>query len=285
MASKVSRLCYISEIFPLVRYALATPDNIEASCMPTTRMNESPEAATFVEEVEISGHIIDSLILPKVLDCITAGGGSFRIKNISIGQDRADPSFAAIDVSASTDETLQQILAQIADHGAVATASHDCQLVEADLDGAFPEGFYSTTNQRTEIRRDGHWHPVADQEMDCGITLDSKTSLARCIPMSDVQRGMPILVGHLGTRVFPHERTQQDHAFGFMNSAVSTEKPKGVVIRQIAKQLFDNRRGKGKTLLVGGPAIVHTGSGNLVSELLRDGYIGKLFAKFMVLVW
>ena len=96
--------------------------------------------------------------------------------------------------------------------------------------------------------------------------------------MSEVQRGMPIVVGHMGTRVFPQERPQQDHAFGFMNSAVSTEKPKGVVIRQIAKQLFDNRQGEGKTLLVGGPAIVHTGSGELVSQLLRDGYVDKLFA-------
>jgi len=241
------------------------------------------DPSTPVEEVEVCGHIIDSLLLPKVLDCITAAGGSFRIKNISIGQDRTDPSFAAIEVRAPTDATLQQILAQIADHGAVPTANHDCQLVEADLDGAFPEGFYSTTNQRTEIRQGDRWLPVADQEMDCGITLNPQTSQARCIPMSDIQCGMPIIVGHMGTRVFPHERTQQDHAFGFMNSAVSTEKPKGVVIRKIAKQLFDNRHGKGrhgkgKALLVGGPAIVHTGSGNLVSELLRDGYINKLFA-------
>ncbi|NOY28954.1 MAG: TIGR00300 family protein [Planctomycetes bacterium] len=247
-----------------------------------------PAEFEVVEEVEVRGHIIDSLLLPKVLDCITTAGGSFRIKNINIGQGRADPSFAAIEVRAATDDALQQILAQIADHGAVPTANHDCQLVEADLDGAFPEGFYSTTNQRTEIRLEDHWLPVANQEMDCGITVntknaDLKNSQARCLPMSDVERGMPIVVGHLGTRVFPHERTQEDHAFGFMNSAVSTEKPKGVVIRQIAKQLFDNRHGKGrhgkgKALLVGGPAIVHTGSGNLVSELLRDGYINRLFA-------
>ena len=63
-----------------------------------------------------------------------------------------------------------------------------------------------------------------------------------------------------------------------MNSAVSTEKPKGVVIREIARQLFENRAGQGKTLLVGGPAIIHTGSGHLIAELIRDGYLHKLFA-------
>ena len=31
-------------------------------------------------------------------------------------------------------------------------------------------------------------------------------------------------------------------------------------------------------MLVGGPAIVHTGSGSLICELLREGYVHKLFA-------
>ena len=231
-----------------------------------------------VEEIEVRGHIIDSLILPKVLDQITTLGGRFRIKHISIGQERSDPSFALVEVHASSEDALQAILAQVADHGAVPTAGSDCQLVPADIAGAFPEGFYSTTNQETEVRIEGKWHPVADQEMDCGITVDTKTGTARCIAMIDVQVGMPIVVGHAGVRVFPLERPEQEHAFAFMNSSVSTEKPKGVVIRQIAQLLFENRSGPGKSLLVGGPAIVHTGSGELVSELIRGGYIHKLFA-------
>ena len=120
------------------------------------------------------------------------------------------------------------------------------------MDGAFPEGFYATTNQTTQIRIGGKWIPVDKQEMDCGITVERETSKARCVPMSDIASGSTVVVGHMGVRVFPHERTQQDHAFAFMNSSVSTEKPKGAVIRQIAKELFDNRQGEGKTLLVGG---------------------------------
>jgi lysine-ketoglutarate reductase/saccharopine dehydrogenase-like protein (TIGR00300 family) len=243
--------------------------------------NESPNANAVypsVEEVEVRGHIIDSLILPKVLDTITAAGGSFRIKNVTIGHDRKDPSYAAIEVQAANDEALQEILAQIADHGATPTAGGDCRLDDADVDGAFPEGFYSTTNQRTEVRWQDKWLPVADQEMDCGLTLDPSAATVRCVPMSEVVRGMPIVVGHMGVRVFPLERLAQDHSFAFMNSAVSTEKPKGVIIRQIARQLFDNRQGPGKSLLVGGPAIVHTGSGALICDLLRGGYVHKLFA-------
>src|SRR5690606_31034986 len=104
-------------------------------------------------------------ILPKVLDFITTAGGSFVIKNISIGQNRDDPSFALIEVHARNDEHLAEVLAQIADHGAVSTAASDCELVPAELDGVFPEGFYSSTNQRTEIRVAGKWLPVAEQEM------------------------------------------------------------------------------------------------------------------------
>jgi lysine-ketoglutarate reductase/saccharopine dehydrogenase-like protein (TIGR00300 family) len=146
------------------------------------------------------------------------------------------------------------------------------------MQGAFPEGFYSTTNQRTEVRLGGHWLPVADQEMDCGLVVDEAAGACRCVPMSDVECGMAVVVGHVGVRVFPLERQDQGHAFAFMNSAVSTEKPKGVVIREIARQLAANRRGPGRTLLVGGPAIVHTGSGPLVCELIRGGYIHKLLA-------
>jgi lysine-ketoglutarate reductase/saccharopine dehydrogenase-like protein (TIGR00300 family) len=248
--------------------------------MKESRSPPADSSADFpsMEDVEVRGHIIDSLILPKVLDGITAAGGKFQIKDIAIGQNRTDPSFARIEVRAANDAALQTIIALIADHGAVPVHGGDARLVEADLDGAFPEGFYSTTNQRTEVRIAGHWLPVAEQEMDCGIVVDIQSAICRCIPMTDVTRGMQIVVGYVGVRIFPLERQDQGHAFAFMNSAVSTEKPKGVVIREIARQLFENRRGPGKTLLVGGPAIVHTGSGPLVCQLINDGYIHKLFA-------
>jgi hypothetical protein len=44
------------------------------------------------ETIELRGHIIDSLILPKVLDEIIARKASFKIGEISIGEQRADQS-------------------------------------------------------------------------------------------------------------------------------------------------------------------------------------------------
>jgi lysine-ketoglutarate reductase/saccharopine dehydrogenase-like protein (TIGR00300 family) len=232
----------------------------------------------FVERVELTGHIIDSLLLPKVLDHITAAGGRFQIEQITVGQAQRDPSFAVIAVHAPSAERLQQILADIADHGAVPVDSQDARLMAADIAGAFPEGFYSTTNQRTEVRLAGSWIDVQDQEMDCGVLVDAAAKTARCAAMTDVKIGEKYVVGHAGVRVRPEERQAKSHGFEFMNSPVSTEKPKGVAIRQIAHELLRTRREGGKALLVGGPAIVHTGSVDHVSRLLRGGYIHRLFA-------
>src|SRR5207253_4060882 len=109
-------------------------------------------ASGFVEEVEIHGHIIDSLILPKVLDEILTHGGSYELKDIRVGQRQADPSHVRIEVRAPTTAILHEILDTIHDHGAVPVSPQDCTVVAADMDGAFPDGFYSTTNYRTQIR-------------------------------------------------------------------------------------------------------------------------------------
>ena len=230
------------------------------------------------ERVEVAGHIIDSLILPKILDIITAGGGAFKIERITIGQARKDPSYALLEVIAPSEERLQQLLAVIADHGAVAVSQADCRLVAADMDGAFPEGFYSSTNQRTEVRLNGEWIEVQLQEMDMGVVVDLAAQTATCRAMTEVKQGELYVVGHAGTRVHPPERQEQKHGFEFMNSAVSTEKPKGVAIRQVATEMVQTKQRGGKTLLVGGPAIVHTGSDEHVCELIRRGYINRLFA-------
>jgi lysine-ketoglutarate reductase/saccharopine dehydrogenase-like protein (TIGR00300 family) len=238
----------------------------------------SPGIPVFVEDVEVKGHIIDSLILPKILDVITAAGGSFEIKEITIGHARSDPSYARVQVQAGSEALLREILDDISDHGAVPVVDRDCRLVEADIPGAFPDGFYSTTNQRTEIRMDGDWIEVEEQEMDCGIAVDVKHRTARCVPMCEVAVGQQYVVGHAGVRVFPEERLGQRQSFEFMNSAVSTEKPKGVAVKQIARELFRARQEQGRTLIVGGPAIVHTGSGPHLCHLIRKGYVDVLFA-------
>jgi lysine-ketoglutarate reductase/saccharopine dehydrogenase-like protein (TIGR00300 family) len=242
------------------------------------REDMSDLAQEFVEDVEVRGHIIDSLILPRILDCILQAGGTFQFKHIEIGQGKHDPSIAQLQVRAESREKLDEILGMIGDHGAVSTSPEDCRTEIADMDGAFPVDFYSTTNQRTQVRCKGKWIEVARQEMDCGIQIDPHASFATCIPMIDVKKGMQIVVGHAGTRVFPSERQRELRTFEFMNSSVSTEKPKGVAVRNIADMLWRNRNQGKRTALVGGPAIVHTGSVEHVRWLVEKGYLHLLLA-------
>jgi lysine-ketoglutarate reductase/saccharopine dehydrogenase-like protein (TIGR00300 family) len=233
---------------------------------------------TVVEEVELQGHIIDSLLLPKVLDEILTHGGSYVLKEIRVGQRQTDPSHARIEVRAPTADALQEILAAIHDHGAVPTTSQDCTSVPADMDGAFPETFYSTTNYRTQVRLHGEWIEVEDQEMDCGILIDPEGAAARCIPMTLVRKGDLIVVGRQGLRVFPAESEARQNLFEFMASPVSSEKPKGVTVREIASAMRRTRAAGEKILAVLGPAVVHTGSVEHICQLIRTGYLQILFA-------
>jgi lysine-ketoglutarate reductase/saccharopine dehydrogenase-like protein (TIGR00300 family) len=236
------------------------------------------QAAAIVEEIEVRGHIVDSLLLPKILDRILLMGGTFEIRECKIGVHRTDPSYARIAVQADTHEKLAEILGDLVEHGASPTHSEDANIVAADIAGAFPDAFYSTTNQTTQVRVDKRWITVDNQEMDCGIVVEKGTGHARCIPMYSVEIGMPIVVGHTGVRVVPVERSREVSPFGFMGSTVSSEKPKSISVRSVVDAIRRTRADRKKVLLVGGPAIVHTGSAGHVARLIKEGWVQVLFA-------
>jgi lysine-ketoglutarate reductase/saccharopine dehydrogenase-like protein (TIGR00300 family) len=236
------------------------------------------KAKSFVEEVELQGHIIDSLLLPKVLDEILTRGGTYVVKEMKLGKRQIDPSYARIEIKTESHDQLDDILCAVHDHGAVSTTPRDCEFEPADMDGAFPERFYSTTNYRTQVRLGGDWIDVDDQEMDCGIVLDRKKSTGRCIAMVHVKKGDAIVVGHQGVRVMPAEPEARKSLFEFMSSAVSSEKPKGVTVREIAAAMKRTKAAGEKILAVLGPAVVHTGSVEHICELIRLGFLDVLFA-------
>jgi lysine-ketoglutarate reductase/saccharopine dehydrogenase-like protein (TIGR00300 family) len=97
--------------------------------------------------------------------------------------------------------------------------------------------------------------------------------------MADVRKGDLIVIGHHGTRVLPQGRDRDKLSlFGFMQSTVSSEKPKNVTVREIAAEMRRAKQGDGNILVVAGPAVVHTGSREHLSRLIREGYVHVLFA-------
>lgn len=70
------------------------------------------------ETIELRGHIIDSLILPKVLDQIVTRGATFNIVEFKIGQKRVDQSFACIEIQAPDKTALDELINRLREHGA-----------------------------------------------------------------------------------------------------------------------------------------------------------------------
>ncbi len=229
--------------------------------------------------IELSGHIIDSLILPKVLDLIVNLGGDFEILQVQVGHRRTDRSYAQILVEAKSSDVLDQILARVREHGALSLDEGEgsVQLESAPQDGVFPEGFYATTNLATLIRLEEKWLEVQLPEMDCGIRVDVSRKRAESVPLHRVKKGNLTVVGHRGVKILPVERQVPHEVFEFMSSSVSTERPKGLLIREIAESMKKVRRDGGKILVVAGPGLIHTGASQNLVEMIERGYVQILF--------
>ena len=229
------------------------------------------------ETVILKGHIIDSLALPKTLDEIVALGATYEIVELTLGVKQNDESHARIVITAADEHALGNVIERLRQHGANPETIEDATIAEADVDGAFPPGFYSSTNLETDVRIGGRWIPVTRPEMDCGLLLEGDS--ARTVAMSDVRAGMRIVMSGLGIRVHPPIKPDAaSQEFGFMSSDVSSEKPKALLVDQVARQMRAVKESGKRILWVAGPAVVHTGSGPDLAALIRAGYVHAFFA-------
>ncbi|MBA2450234.1 MAG: TIGR00300 family protein [Chloroflexi bacterium] len=235
--------------------------------------------SSFSEVVELRGHIIDSMILPSIMDEVMDRGGDFVIQQIEVGRRKDDPSFARVQIIAPTRELLDILIDRAQRLGASPVGAQAARCEPSPMDGVFPDGFYSTTNLDTEAMVDGRWVAVEYPEMDCAIRVDFARGTATTTPHSQVRAGDQIVVGHEGVRVRPLERPRrQPQVFAFMGSSVSSEKPKSLLVKEIAGRLEQIRERGGRTLVVAGPVLVHTGMRGRLVRLIEAGYVQALFA-------
>jgi lysine-ketoglutarate reductase/saccharopine dehydrogenase-like protein (TIGR00300 family) len=231
------------------------------------------------ETIELRGHIIDSLILPKILDQILTHGANFKIGDIKIGERRADQSFARIEVSAETSEALDQLMLRLRQHGAEVIERANVQLASAPADGVFPRDFYVTTNQQTFVRFDGKEIEVRPAMINSAIALDRTKGSARAVKFFDVTKGDEIVIGQQGVRVVPVQRsTTHTDVFQFINTIIDADEPKSAIIRELGEELRRAYAAKGKIAVVAGPAIVRTGAGQHLVRLIEAGHVNRLFA-------
>jgi lysine-ketoglutarate reductase/saccharopine dehydrogenase-like protein (TIGR00300 family) len=226
----------------------------------------------------MTGHIIDSMMLPQVMDMVMDLGGNFTIEELKVGQHKTDTSICRMEVVASSAAQLDRIVRRARSLGATAESEEPAELHKVKIEGVFPEGFYSTSNLPTEVLIDSRWVTVENIEMDCAIAVDTKTRRARTIVFQGAKPGMEVVVGYKGVRVTPLERSRQTEIFSFMGSEVSAEKPKKVLIGGIADEMRHIRSTGGRIAVVAGPAVVHTGAGRYLSKLIELGFVQVLFA-------
>jgi lysine-ketoglutarate reductase/saccharopine dehydrogenase-like protein (TIGR00300 family) len=232
--------------------------------------------AAFSDTVAAEGHLIDSGDLQAILTTIVDHGASYEIQRLDVGRTNEEPSRLSIRVSAASRESLSHLLEKLSPFGCYVRDVSDVLLRTADLEGAAPEDFYSTTNHRTEVRLQGRWTAVQQQRMDAAIVVTGGE--ARCRKLRDLRAGDAIVCGMSGVRVWPDIQSRDKPTFGFMSNEVSSERRVETAVARVAQQMRDTRTQGGRIAFVAGPVLIHTGGADYFCELIRLGYVDLLLS-------
>ncbi len=264
-----------------------------AKCL-TLRLDEVERADTRAlatvesREIRLEGHLLDSGLLDRALDLIVEGAGSFQILEFNLGKQRQSVSTARLKVSAPSAEALERIMGQLIVLGAGQTSAPgevNLRLETVAQAGVAPADFSVTTIYPTEIWLDGKWTRVESQRMD-GVIVVGAGGRAECRLIRDLRVGDRVVVGVDGIRMQRKTESRDaslaeiggagEEEFGFMGAGVSSERKVELVVEQIAWELRRIRDQGGKAVVVAGPVVIHTGGGEHLARLIREGYVHVL---------
>jgi len=233
--------------------------------------------------VRMEGHLLDSGLINQALDLIVEGGGSFKVINFNLGEQRQSTSLAEVKVSAPSHEVMEEIMSQLIDIGAVIPSEdvEDAKLEPIEKNGVAPDDFYVTTIYPTEVRVKGQWIRVQNQRMDGSIAITEVDGHieAKCKVVRDLKIGEKAVVDVVGIRTIrkteSREKRNQEE-FSFMSAGVSSERRVELVVEQVAWELRQIRDRGGKVVVTAGPVVIHTGGSQHLASLIRQGYIQAL---------
>jgi lysine-ketoglutarate reductase/saccharopine dehydrogenase-like protein (TIGR00300 family) len=261
-----------------------------AKCL-TLRLTETEpangKAASSVQsrELKLDGHLLDSGLMDRALELTVQSGGSFQILHFNLGKQRQSTSQADIQISAPSEEVLDKIMGGMIELGAIAgqKKENDAELKTVTHPGVAPEDFLATNIYPTEVRVGGRWLRVQDQRMDGVIVIEKNKKSARCTLFRYLKAGDSVVVGSEGVRTVRKTESrdtrggaQGAHEFGFMGAGVSSERRVELVVDQISWEMHRIRGQGGKIVVVPGPVVIHTGGGEHLAWLVREGYVQAL---------
>jgi lysine-ketoglutarate reductase/saccharopine dehydrogenase-like protein (TIGR00300 family) len=261
-----------------------------AKCLTLHLTEPAParsRAATSVQsrELKLEGHLLDSGLLDRALELTVQSGGSFQILHFNLGKQRQSTSNADIRITAPSEEVLDKIMGQMIELGAVTgpKLEHDAELKTVTQPGVAPEDFMATTIYPTEVRVGGAWLRVLDQRMDGVVVVDEKQGKARCTLFRYLKTGEQVVVGSAGVRTVRKTEARDvrgtagvKHEFSFMGAGVSSERRVELLVDQISWEMHRIREQGGKVVVVPGPVVIHTGGGERLAWLVREGYVQAL---------
>ncbi len=240
-------------------------------------------AAVESRTIRLEGHLLDSGLINQALDVVVEAGGSFQVLNFNLGEQRQSTSAADVKVSAPSHEIMELIMVQLIDLGAVPPPQEICDVhLEVCVQtGVAPEDFYGTTIYPTEVRVQDQWVKVQAQRMDAAIVVAQTPQglMAECKLLRDLQVDDRVVVGVEGIRTVRKVESREQRntqEFSFMGSGVSSERRVELVVEQIAWELRQIRDQGGKVVVTAGPVVIHTGGGEHLAKLIREGYVQAL---------
>ncbi|WP_414549951.1 TIGR00300 family protein [Anabaena sp. CCY 0017] len=233
--------------------------------------------------IRMEGHLLDSGLINRALDLIVDTGGSFQVMNFNLGEQRQSTSAAEVRVSAPSHEVMEGIISELIDLGAVDLPQdeRDAKLQPVIQAGVAPDDFYVSTIYPTEVRINGEWVRVENQRMDGAIAITQTANglVAKCKILRDLEVGDKVIVDVLGIRTIRKTESREQRnsqEFSFMSSGVSSERRVEIVVEQVAWELRKIRDAGGKVVVTAGPVVIHTGGGEHLAQLMREGYVQAL---------
>jgi lysine-ketoglutarate reductase/saccharopine dehydrogenase-like protein (TIGR00300 family) len=205
----------------------------------------------YEEEIEIKGHLIDSMILTRIFDSIMDLKGDFQVLDFNIGKKKKDVSYARLTVRGKSRAHLRQLM----------------------------ESLYREGAQPVTIQDKGTWIEVENMMMDKCIVVDKDEKRAGCKMIRDLKKGDLVVVGDQGVKIIPQERPREGvDIFQFMGSSSSSERPTQQIARKIAIDIHNTKKTRGRIIVVAGPVLVHSGGADALAKLIRMGYVHGLLA-------
>jgi len=232
----------------------------------------------YEQEIEVKGHLIDSMILTRIFDNIMNLNGDFQVLDFNVGKRKKDVSYARLIVRGKSREHLNELLESLYREGAQPISIQQAMLRPVIKDMVMPDNFYSTTNNATQVYYRGKWIDVVNMMMDKCIAVDTEKKRAECKIIRDLKKGDMVVVGEQGVRIIPQERPREGvDIFQFMGSSSSSERPTQQIARKIAIDIYNTKETRGgRIIVVAGPVLVHSGASEALAKLIQMGYVHGL---------